>query len=606
MPDHTATYSPEDNKLRINPAFRLDSDDYARAKEAGFRWCPKQEHFAASWSPQAEDIAKEFAGEVGDEDKGLVERAEERADRFQGYAESRAEEADAAHAVVERITSGIPLGQPILVGHHSEKHARRDAERIDSAMRKAVNAFETADYWKRRAAGALAAAKYKELPGVRARRIKKLEAEARGMERRLASVAHGRKFWTGGVKLRSTETGETRLVEITEEGRAFIYKALNFCEDANMRFRVGDNSWSAWDVLRPEGEGRYASTPQMTVAELAEKCLRAFDRQEAGLNRWLAHYNGRLDYERAMLAESGGTVADRTGPEVGGACRCWASPRGGWSLIQKVNKVSVTLLDNWGNGGKDFTRTIPFDKLSAVMSRAEVDAARSAGRLLREDKRGFRLLSEDPAPTTPPAPKPAEAAGGKLAALKATLAAGVQTVSANQLFPTPPDLARRMVELAEVRPGHKVLEPSAGTGRILDALPAGVVCTAVECNGSLVDGLRARYALDRDSGAWCVLGGDFLSLTPGEPPHGIGTFHRVVMNPPFENGSDIKHIRHAFTFLKGGGVLVALCAAGPRQEDNLRPWVEANGGTWEPLGPGLFDGTGVSVVLLSIRKGESR
>lgn len=78
------------------------------------------------------------------------------------------------------------------------------------------------------------------------------------------------------------------------------------------------------------------------------------------------------------------------------------------------------------------------------------------------------------------------------------------------------------------------------------------------------------------------------------------------MNPPFENGSDIKHIRHAFTFLKGGGVLVALCAAGPRQEDNLRPWVEANGGTWEPLGPGLFEGTGVSVVLLSIRKGETR
>ena len=120
------------------------------------------------------------------------------------------------------------------------------------------------------------------------------------------------------------------------------------------------------------------------------------------INRWIAHVENRLAYERAMLEDQGGIVADRTKPEKGGACRCWASHRGGWSYIVKVNKVSVTVLDNWGNGGKNFTRTIPFDKLGAIMTAAEVQVKRNAGVLVEfEDKTGFALLD-----APPPKPKP--------------------------------------------------------------------------------------------------------------------------------------------------------------------------------------------------------
>ena len=66
--------------------------------------------------------------------------------------------------------------------------------------------------------------------------------------------------------------------------------------------------------------------------------------------RWIERYDNRLAYERAMLADAGGTITDKTGPEKGGAVRCWVG-RGSWVYIQKVNKISVTLLDNWGNGG---------------------------------------------------------------------------------------------------------------------------------------------------------------------------------------------------------------------------------------------------------------
>jgi phospholipid N-methyltransferase len=43
-------------------------------------------------------------------------------------------------------------------------------------------------------------------------------------------------------------------------------------------------------------------------------------------------------------------------------------------------------------------------------------------------------------------------------------------VLAAQLFPTPAQLAAVMVELAQIEHGQEVLEPSAGTGAIVDAV----------------------------------------------------------------------------------------------------------------------------------------
>ena len=54
-------------------------------------------------------------------------------------------------------------------------------------------------------------------------------------------------------------------------------------------------------------------------------------------------------------------------------------------------------------------------------------------------------------------------------AVRATVKAGVQVVSAPQLFPTPPGLAARIVSLAGLAIGMRVLEPSAGTGRLWEA-----------------------------------------------------------------------------------------------------------------------------------------
>ena len=177
--------------------------------------------------------------------------------------------------------------------------------------------------------------------------------------------------------------------------------------------------------------------------------------------------------------------------------------------------------------------------------------------------------------------------------MRDSLRAGVQVVSAPQLFPTPIERAEMMVDTADPKPGERVLEPSAGTGRILDALHGrpGLDVVAIEINHTLADSLRARSNTRYD-----IRQGDFLEFTP----EALGLFDVVLMNPPFANGADIKHIRHAMQFLRPGGRLVAICANGPRQNEQLKPIIESCG-EWDDLPAGTFEGshTGVNTAMLT-------
>ena len=80
----------------------------------------------------------------------------------------------------------------------------------------------------------------------------------------------------------------------------------------------------------------------------------------------------------------------------------------------------------------------------------------------------------------------------------------------------------------------------------------------------------------------------------------LGTFDRIVMNPPFKLGTDAKHVDHALKLLRPGGRLVSLCVAGPRQ----RAFAERVGATWHDLPPGSFasEGTRVAAAIIVIEK----
>lgn len=111
-----------------------------------------------------------------------VARAADRADALDAKADRLQATSDARHAAADRISGSIPFGQPILVGHHSEGRARRDAERIHSHTRAGFEAQKAADDARSRAKAARANTR-PEAPSTTANRIQRLGAELRKCER---------------------------------------------------------------------------------------------------------------------------------------------------------------------------------------------------------------------------------------------------------------------------------------------------------------------------------------------------------------------------------------------------------------------------------------
>ena len=168
-------------------------------------------------------------------------------------------------------------------------------------------------------------------------------------------------------------------------------------------------------------------------------------------------------------------------------------------------------------------------------------------------------------------------------------------------FPTPQNIAFKMIALAGSMAGFRILEPSAGTGVLVSAAinaATGNDCcsvVAIEINSQLFEGLKylRQKTLYSNESNFQVINKDFLECNGG-----LGTFHKIIMNPPFKNGIDIKHIEHALTFLNPGGRLVALCANGPRQRYAFMD----RASRWEDLPDGSFkeSGTNVNVALMVI------
>lgn len=170
-----ATYSPEDNKLRLYIG-RVPREEYLKLKAEGWQTLHKQRDagggdFAAIWTPSRRNTALEYADIIEDEDMGPEERAADRAERFGGYRDKRADEAGAE---ADRYEAG-----PTAHGYQSEAKAERAAARHDRIGDRAVDAWSKAEYWQRRTAGVIAHALYASRPDVRMGRIKTIEADLR-------------------------------------------------------------------------------------------------------------------------------------------------------------------------------------------------------------------------------------------------------------------------------------------------------------------------------------------------------------------------------------------------------------------------------------------
>ncbi|MFC3338084.1 DUF3560 domain-containing protein [Paracandidimonas soli] len=71
---------------------------------------------------------------------------------YQAKAAQAERQADAAHAQAHDMAQAIPFGQPILVGHHSERGDRRYRERIHQGYEKSFELQKKAEHYADKAA----------------------------------------------------------------------------------------------------------------------------------------------------------------------------------------------------------------------------------------------------------------------------------------------------------------------------------------------------------------------------------------------------------------------------------------------------------------------
>lgn len=118
------------------------------------------------------------------------QRAVDRATRLEAGAATAAAASSSAEAIARKISDAIPFGQPILVGHHSERRHRNDLAKIGRATKTSIEAQQRADELERAAAIAIANDAGRAQPQAVARRISALEAQQRKTDRALAGYTN--------------------------------------------------------------------------------------------------------------------------------------------------------------------------------------------------------------------------------------------------------------------------------------------------------------------------------------------------------------------------------------------------------------------------------
>lgn len=179
-----------------------------------------------------------------------------------------------------------------------------------------------------------------------------------------------------------------------------------------------------------------------------------------------------------------------------------------------------------------------------------------------------------------------------------TLLATGQAIDRKQydFFWTSVVLSQKLVEESKLQAGMLVMEPSAGDGRIADAAAAIVGVSNVICYELLPENVAKLRAK-----GYTVIEGDFLCVEPN------AVFDRVLMNPPFGNQADMRHVDHATRFLKPDGQLVSIMGTTYQTRDSavahsFRNLLETAGDFIQDIEPGAFkeSGTNVATVMISI------
>lgn len=189
-------------------------------KDAGFRWSGRQRFWYVPnsrdrlpWTDRINGLADRLraAGltvaveidlahrSTAEAEADRAERIEDRQEALEAKSEKLAGERDRRWEASRQISEVIPFGQPILIGHHSERRHRRDLERMRTNDAKGMEAHKASEEAARKARASESNQRHRESPGTTLRRIEKKEAEVRDIDRKLA----GRPCPTSGRNLKA-------------------------------------------------------------------------------------------------------------------------------------------------------------------------------------------------------------------------------------------------------------------------------------------------------------------------------------------------------------------------------------------------------------------
>ena len=76
------------------------------------------------------------------------EKTQARIKRYKKNEEKSKERSNNLYLKAKKMASVIPFGQPIMIGHHSEKKDRSYREKIESSFKKSFEEAKKSEYWK--------------------------------------------------------------------------------------------------------------------------------------------------------------------------------------------------------------------------------------------------------------------------------------------------------------------------------------------------------------------------------------------------------------------------------------------------------------------------
>ena len=249
------------------------------------------------------------------------ERQEARAERYREYAENAEKRAAAAFNASNAAVAGIPLGQPILVGHHSERAHRRALERSNGAMMRSVHESKKAAYYRQKAEAVENNDNIYLGDDDAIERLEQKIADLTAMQERMKAT---------NKLMRSKKSDEEKLAGLLE---------LGFSEIAAKNAIANGSTYPAYCLTNNNAKINAAKKQLERAKSLAEKEDREYE--AGGLtieecyseNRVRVYFPGKPDDEmRAKLKRHG----FRWAPSMG----CWQAYINRWTLdlIKELTK----------------------------------------------------------------------------------------------------------------------------------------------------------------------------------------------------------------------------------------------------------------------------